>query len=77
MKLVLNMVKDEIFIVHLITNVNEGSDSVTVFCCVYMTIHTWLLLLLAFFFCFCFFTFEGTYCVWLFLHTVKILKFIK
>ncbi len=54
MKLVLNMVKDEIFIVHLITNVNEGSDSVTVFCCVYMTIHTWLLLLLAFMFFFFF-----------------------
>lgn len=43
MKLVLNTVKDEIFIVYLITDFNEGSDSVTVFYCVYMTIHTCLL----------------------------------
>lgn len=39
MKLVLNTVKDEIFIVHLTINIREGSDSATVFEAILLCLH--------------------------------------
>jgi hypothetical protein len=39
MKLVLNTVKDEIFIVHLTINISEGSDSATVFEAILLCLH--------------------------------------
>lgn len=56
MKLVLNTVKGEIFIVHLMINVIEGSDSVTVLEAILLCSHDYPHL----FFFFTFF-FEGTY----------------
>lgn len=54
MKLVLNTVKDEIFIVHLITNIREGSDSATVFKAILLCLHDHQYLVV-------YLPFEGTY----------------